>query len=76
VRRPEDEVYTEENGINPFVGRSALFIRQGEKGHAPHNIRAAFQSVEPVATIEVQRYGRVTRTWQVFLCKGYRTLPL
>src|SRR5213594_4483405 len=33
--RPEDEVYTEENGINPFVGRSALFIRQGEKGTAP-----------------------------------------
>src|SRR6266536_1826705 len=74
--RPEDEVYTEESGINPFVGRSALFIRQGEKGHAPHNIRAAFESTEPVATIEVQRYGRVIRTWQVFLCRGYRTLPL
>jgi 4-amino-4-deoxy-L-arabinose transferase-like glycosyltransferase len=76
MARPEDEVYTEENGINPFVGRSALFIRQGEKGHPPHNIRAAFQSSEPVATIEVQRYGRAIRTWQVFLCRGYRTLPL
>ena len=74
--RLEDEVYTEESGINPFVGRSALFIRQGEKGHAPHNIRAAFESTEPVATIKVQRYGRVIRTWQVFLCRGYRTLPL
>jgi hypothetical protein len=74
--RPENEVHTEENGINPFVGRSALFIRQGEKERAPHNIRAAFQSVEPVATIEVQRYGRVIRTWQVFLCRSYRTLPL
>ena len=74
--RPEDEVYTEESGINPFVGRSALFIRQGEKERAPHNIRAAFQSVEPVAAIEVQRYGRPIRTWQVFLCRNYRTLPL
>jgi hypothetical protein len=76
VPRPEDEIYSEENGINPFVGRSALFIRDGEKGRVPHNIRAAFQSSEPVGTIEVRRYGRLVRTWQVFLCRSYRTLPL
>jgi len=74
--RPEGETYTEENGINPFVGRDALFIRAGEKEHVPHNIRAAFQSTEPVGTIEVSRYGKVIRTWQVFLCRNYRTLPL
>jgi 4-amino-4-deoxy-L-arabinose transferase-like glycosyltransferase len=74
--RPEGEVYTEENGINLFVGRDALFIRQGEKERVPHNIRAAFQSTEPVGTIEVQRDGKVLRTWRVFLCRNYRTLPL
>jgi 4-amino-4-deoxy-L-arabinose transferase-like glycosyltransferase len=74
--RPGDEVYTEESGINPFVGRSALFIRQGEKEHPPHNIRAAFQSTEPVGTIDVRRYDKVIRRWQVFLCRNYRTLPL
>jgi 4-amino-4-deoxy-L-arabinose transferase-like glycosyltransferase len=74
--RPEGEVYTEENGINPFAGRDALFIRDGEKEHVPHNISAAFQSTEPVGTIEVRRYGKVVRTWQVFLCRNYRTLPL
>jgi 4-amino-4-deoxy-L-arabinose transferase-like glycosyltransferase len=74
--RPESETYTEENGINPFVGRDALFIRSGEKEHVPHGIRAAFQSTEPVGTIEVQRHGKVLRTWQVFLCRNYRTLPL
>jgi 4-amino-4-deoxy-L-arabinose transferase-like glycosyltransferase len=74
--RSEAETYTEENGINPFVGRDALFIRSGEKEHAPHNIRASFQSTEPVGTIEVSRYGKVIRTWQVFLCRNYRTLPL
>jgi hypothetical protein len=42
----------------------------------PHNIRAAFQSSEPVGTIEVRRYGKLVRTWQVFLCRSYRTLPL
>jgi 4-amino-4-deoxy-L-arabinose transferase-like glycosyltransferase len=74
--RSEGEVYTEENGINLFVGRDALFIRSGEKEHVPHNIRAAFQSTEPVGTIEVLRYGKPLRVWQVFLCRNYRTLPL
>jgi len=76
VPRTEGEVYTEENGVNPFVGRDALFIREGENEHVPHNIRAAFQSTEPVGTIQVSRYGKAIRTWQVFLCRNYRTLPL
>src|SRR5215469_6187618 len=74
--RPAGEVYTEESGVNLFMGRDALFIRDGEKDHVPHNIQAAFQSIEPVGTIEVSRYGKVIRTWQVFLCRNYRTLPL
>ncbi len=73
---PEREVYTEENGVNLFVGRSALFIRQGDNEHPPHNIRAAFQSTELAGTIEVRRYGEPMRTWKVFLCRSYRTLPL
>ena len=76
TQRPESEVYTEENGINPFVGRSALFIRDGEKDGVPHNIRVAFQSTESVGTIEVRRYRKLLRRWQVFLCRNYRTLPL
>ncbi|PYL04747.1 MAG: hypothetical protein DME31_02630 [Verrucomicrobia bacterium] len=74
--QPEGEVYTEENGINLFMGRDALFIRNGEKERVPHSIQAAFQSIEPVGTIEVSRYGKIIRTWQVFLCRNYRTLPL
>jgi 4-amino-4-deoxy-L-arabinose transferase-like glycosyltransferase len=74
--RPEGEVYTEENGVNPFAGRNALFIREGENEHVPHNIRAAFQSTELVGTIEVWRFGKLLRRWHVFLCRNYRTLPL
>jgi hypothetical protein len=73
---PEGEVYTEESGINLFVGRDALFIRAGEKQRMPRNIQAAFQSAELVRTIEVSRYGKVMRIWQAFLCRSYRTLPL
>jgi len=29
-----------------------------------------------VGTIEVLRYGKSLRVWQVFLCRNYRTLPL
>jgi hypothetical protein len=76
TQKPDAEVYTEENGINLFVGRDALFIRAGQKEHVPRNIQAAFQSTEHVGTIEVSRYGKVIRIWQVFLCRNYRTLPL
>ena len=76
MQRPEGEVYTEENGINLFAGRDALFVRAGKKDHVPHNIRGGFQSTEPVGAIEVSRYGKVIRIWQVFLCRSYHTLPL
>jgi Dolichyl-phosphate-mannose-protein mannosyltransferase len=72
----EGEIYTEESGINPFIGRSALFIRDGGNRGLPHNIRAAFQSSQAVATIEVRRYRTHVRTWRIFLCRNYRTLPL
>lgn len=71
-----NEAYTEESGINPFVNRSALYVQEGHKEHAPHNIRAGFQSTERIATIEVRRFGESIRTWQIFLCRNYRTLPL
>lgn len=74
--QPERGVYTEESGVNLFTGRSALFIREGPKEKTPHNITAAFESTEKVATIEVRRYGSRLRLWQVFLCRNYRSLPL
>jgi 4-amino-4-deoxy-L-arabinose transferase-like glycosyltransferase len=71
-----EDVYSEEKGINLFEGRSALFIREGDNGDLPHNIKAAFQTTDPIGTIEVRRYGNRIRLWQVFLCRRYRTLPL
>ena len=70
-----DETFTEQKGVNLFVGRSALLVRNYAKGPS-HNIRAAFESVEPVGTIELRRFGEHVRYWQVFLCRHYRTLPL
>lgn len=75
-RTPEGEVYTEESGINPFEGRSALYVQSSRTDELPHNIRVAFGSTEKVATIEVHRFGAKMREWKVFLCRNYRTLPL
>jgi hypothetical protein len=71
----DDQPYSE-GGVNLFTGRSALFIRDGANGSLVHNIRAAFESAEPIATIEVLRHGDHVRTWRIFLCRNYRPLPL
>lgn len=75
--QPNGEVYTEQKGVNPFEGRSALFVSANQKAlDVPHNIRAAFQSADRVATIEVRRFGKQVRAFDVYLCRNYRTLPL
>jgi len=70
-----EDTFTEQKGVNPFIGRSALLIRNVAKGPS-HNIRAAFESVEPVGRLELKRFGHHVRYWQIFLCRHYRTLPL
>ena len=76
TRLPDGEVYTEEGGINLFTGRSALYVQSGTGTLVPHNIRAGFQSMDRIATVEVRRFGVKLREWQVFVCRNYRTLPL
>ncbi len=72
----ETDSYSEEGGVNPFAGRSALYIRDGANGSLVHNVKAAFQSCDTVAILETRRYGEPIRTWRIFLCRNYRTLPL
>ena len=76
VRATDGEVYTEESGINPFEGRSALYVQSSRTDDLPHNIRAAFQSTKRIGTIDVRRFGTTMRELKVFLCRNYRTLPL
>jgi hypothetical protein len=76
TKQPDGEVYTEEEGVNLFTARSALYVQSGKGVLVPHNIRAGFQTVDRIATIEVSRFGAPVREWQVFLCRNYRTLPL
>lgn len=72
----EGEVYTEEQGVNLFTGRSALFVQQAGRPSRPRGITAGFASVERIATIEVRHFGELIRSFDVFLCRNYKTLPL
>ncbi|HEX8280138.1 MAG TPA: glycosyltransferase family 39 protein [Chthoniobacterales bacterium] len=74
--REEGDVYTEEDGVNPFAGRSAIYVQANAKPDLPRNISAAFASTDLFATVEVRRFGKILRTFRVFLCRNYRTLPL
>jgi hypothetical protein len=75
VRDP-NEIYTEEEGVNLFAGRTALYLQLGRKERAPRNIRAAFGRTELIDTIEVRIGGRLLREVQVYACYDYRTMPL
>lgn len=75
ARQDEDQPYSE-GGVSLFSGRSALFIRDGAAGTLVHNVRAAFASAYPIATLEVRRHDKHVRTWRIFLCQRYRPLPL
>jgi hypothetical protein len=75
VRDP-NEIYTEEEGVNLFTGRTALYLQLGRKERAPRNIRAAFGRTELIDTIEVRIGGRLLREVQVYACYDYRTMPL
>lgn len=75
-RAKEGDVYTEENGVNRFLGRSALYVQSRKDEEAPRNIRRAFARVESLGTISVRRYGEPLRDVQVFACYNYQTLPL
>jgi len=72
----QQQTDTEEKGVNLFTGRDALYVQEAGRTTPPHNIRAAFGSADRVVSIEVRRFGKVMRAWDVFLCRKYRTLPL
>ncbi|MDX2081474.1 MAG: glycosyltransferase family 39 protein [Terrimicrobiaceae bacterium] len=62
-----DEFFKEQKGVNPFIGRHALFLGRD----LPQTIEGAFAEVTPLRTL---RSGG--REWTIYLCLDYQTLPL
>ena len=63
-----DEYYQEQKGVNPFIGRNAIFFGSD----LPQTIKGAFQDVQPLRKITTPD----GREFTIFLCLGYQTLPL
>lgn len=76
VKRDPNEIYTEEEGVNRFTGRNALFLQLGKRDLAPRSIRGGFGRTELIDTIEVRVGDRLLRELQVYACYDYRTMPL
>jgi len=63
-----DEYYTEQRGVNPFIGRHALYIGSD----LPQTISGAFEQTEPLQSVSLPD----GRTFTIYLCLNYQTLPL
>lgn len=64
--------FTEQDGANPFVWRSALYITEQTPDQLPQAITAAFAAHRLLGEIQTPS-GRLLR---VYLCSEYETLPL
>ncbi len=71
-----DEYFKEEGGVNPFMGRTALYITDRAEEKAPSAIKGGFEQVEMIACIDQTRRGLPLRQLRVFACRRYRSLPL
>lgn len=73
---PPDAYFTEQQGINPFHGRSALYITDRAEEKPPSTIKGGFEQVEMIACIDQKRRGQPLRQWRVFACYNYRSQSL
>ncbi|MEO6872571.1 MAG: glycosyltransferase family 39 protein [Chthoniobacterales bacterium] len=76
VKLDPNDVYTEEQGVNVFIGRNALYLQEGKMERPPRSITGGFKRVEPIATIKVRVGDQLLRQLHVYACYDYRTMPL
>ncbi|MEK0446771.1 MAG: hypothetical protein RLZZ399_2092 [Verrucomicrobiota bacterium] len=75
-QKPRDPLFSEETGVNPFHGRTALYITESEDEKPPTSIQGGFASTEMIACWDVERRGQRLRQIRVFRCNNYRSLSL
>jgi hypothetical protein len=71
-----DEYYTESFGYNPYVGRSALYITDGNESKVPDVLERTFKDTKMIACFDVLRRDHSIRQIRVFACNDYRLLEL
>ena len=63
-------------GVNPFLGRDALYITDRAGEDAPSSLRNGFERAELMGVYEIRHRGEPLRSIRVFACYNYRSLPL
>jgi dolichyl-phosphate-mannose-protein mannosyltransferase len=63
-------------GVNPFLGRTALFITDRDDNHPPSSIKNGFERTRLIGRYELQRRGLPLRSIRVFACYNYRSIEL
>ena len=71
-----DTTFSEEEGVNPFIDRSALFITDRPEGKPPQALQSSFTRWELVAVYELERRNLPLHEIRIFACYQYQTLPL
>lgn len=67
----DDIIFTEEEGYNPFRGRTALYITDRGERKAPSSIKRGFESWEMIAAIDQKRRGQPLRQLRIFACRNF-----
>ncbi len=70
-RRTVNDGDETEEGVNPFIGRSALYITREKVDDVPQAIRAAFEAVTALPDVAMPGQDSL----HIYLCVNYRTLP-
>ena len=73
---PGVDFATEEGGVNPFMGRNALYITDDVDDAPPSSIERGFEKVELVKMFDVTRHGEPLKQIRIFACYNYKTVPL
>lgn len=69
-----DEYFTEQEGENPFVGRSAIYLSRESANDVPQAVKAAFESVTFLKRLPPA--GNEGGPLYLYFCQNYQTLPL
>jgi len=67
----QDSLYTEEGGINPFHGRSALFLTDAQEHALPSSISGGFEKTELIASFDIVTLGHTVSQLRIFACTNY-----
>jgi 4-amino-4-deoxy-L-arabinose transferase-like glycosyltransferase len=71
-----DTTFSEEEGVNRFINRTALYITNQPEAAPPQNLQSAFTRCELLKVYELERKDLPFRQIRIFACYQYQTLPL